>query len=265
MGVAVQQQVTSRISAEVQWNKRWFYGYYVSRNLAVDPAADWNDLQHHRAGRFAASGWRRLRDQRTARHRRRPSSDRRTTGSGGGQLRRRVPVLERRRPDRGDARQRRAHVPGRHEHRADGPGSVQRVEQLPDALRRRCRWPSASRAGLQAFGAPVGHGAGPVLPSGVGLPDAVPRPHAVPGAEGRRRGLGTYPEQAGRQLAGNYNVPSAIIAQSLGRAPSGGVANVTVNLITPGRSMATASTSSTCDSRRSSASVNAHEGLAGHV
>ena len=38
-GVAVQQQVTSRISVEVQWNKRWFYGYYVSRNLALEPVA----------------------------------------------------------------------------------------------------------------------------------------------------------------------------------------------------------------------------------
>ncbi len=39
-GVAVQQQLTSRISAEVQWNKRWFDGYYVSRNTAISPS-DW--------------------------------------------------------------------------------------------------------------------------------------------------------------------------------------------------------------------------------
>src|SRR4029078_10845018 len=38
----------------------------------------------------------------------------------------------------------------------------------------------------------------------------------------------------GAQLAGNYNIPAGIIAQSLGRAPSGGVANVTVNIVTPG-------------------------------
>ena len=41
LGLAVQQQLTSRISAEVQWNKRWFNGYYVSRNQAVQ-ASDWN-------------------------------------------------------------------------------------------------------------------------------------------------------------------------------------------------------------------------------
>src|SRR5580765_2038950 len=44
----------------------------------------------------------------------------------------------------------------------------------------------------------------------------------------------TYQSKPGAQLAANYNVPSAIIAQSLGRAPSGGVANVSVNLVTPG-------------------------------
>ena len=41
LGLAVQQQLTSRISAEVQWNKRWFNGYYVSRNQAVQ-ASDWS-------------------------------------------------------------------------------------------------------------------------------------------------------------------------------------------------------------------------------
>ena len=35
-------------------------------------------------------------------------------------------------------------------------------------------------------------------------------------------------------MAANYNVPAAVVAQSLGRPPSGGVANVTVNLIEPG-------------------------------
>ena len=42
VGVAVQQQVTSRISAELQWNKRWFYGYYIPYNQALNPATDWN-------------------------------------------------------------------------------------------------------------------------------------------------------------------------------------------------------------------------------
>jgi hypothetical protein len=44
----------------------------------------------------------------------------------------------------------------------------------------------------------------------------------------------TFQSKPGQQLAANYNVPAAVIAQSLGRAPAGGVANVTVNLVTPG-------------------------------
>jgi len=43
-----------------------------------------------------------------------------------------------------------------------------------------------------------------------------------------------YQSKPGAQLSANYNVPAATIAQSLGRAPSGGVANVAVNLVTPG-------------------------------
>ena len=44
----------------------------------------------------------------------------------------------------------------------------------------------------------------------------------------------TFRSNPGAQLAANYNVPAAVVAQSLGRPPSGGVANVTVNLIEPG-------------------------------
>jgi hypothetical protein len=44
----------------------------------------------------------------------------------------------------------------------------------------------------------------------------------------------TFQSKPGAQLAANYNMPAATVAQFLGRAPSGGVANVTVNLVTPG-------------------------------
>jgi hypothetical protein len=61
------------------------------------------------------------------------------------------------------------------------------------------------------------------------------------------RGLGSYvipkidaqvsavfQSKPGQLLSANYAVPSATIAQTLGRAPSGNVTNVTVNLIEPG-------------------------------
>src|SRR5262249_31448812 len=71
--------------------------------------------------------------------------------------------------------------------------------------------------------------------------------HLASGFLTQFRGIGTYQvpkvdveisasiqSKPGAQLAANYNVPANIIAQSLGRAPSGGVANVTVNIVTPG-------------------------------
>lgn len=45
---------------------------------------------------------------------------------------------------------------------------------------------------------------------------------------------GTFRSDPGLPLAANYAVPSAAVAESLGRAPSGGVPNVVVNLLAPG-------------------------------
>src|SRR5205814_6646985 len=54
----------------------------------------------------------------------------------------------------------------------------------------------------------------------------------------------TFQSKPGQQLSANYNMPSvrtattpasqAVVADFLGRAPSGGVSNVSVNLVTPG-------------------------------
>src|SRR6185295_3714019 len=45
---------------------------------------------------------------------------------------------------------------------------------------------------------------------------------------------GVVQSKPGALLSANYAVPSAVVAQSLGRPPSGNVTNVTVNLVTPG-------------------------------
>ena len=97
----------------------------------------------------------------------------------------------------------------------------------------------------------VGHGAGTVLPPRVRLPHAVQglSSYQVPKVDVEVSA--TFQSKPGAQLAANYNVPAATIAGFLGRAPSGGVANVTVNISRRARSMATASTSSICASRRS--------------
>jgi hypothetical protein len=45
---------------------------------------------------------------------------------------------------------------------------------------------------------------------------------------------GVFQSKPGAQLAANYAVPAAVVAQSLGRLPSGNVTNVTINLVKPG-------------------------------
>jgi hypothetical protein len=45
---------------------------------------------------------------------------------------------------------------------------------------------------------------------------------------------GVYQDKPGPMLLANYAVPAAVVAQSLGRLPSGNVPNVTVNLLKPG-------------------------------
>ena len=43
-----------------------------------------------------------------------------------------------------------------------------------------------------------------------------------------------FQSKPGAQLSANYAVPAAVVAQSLGRPPSGNVTNVTINLVQPG-------------------------------
>ena len=46
---------------------------------------------------------------------------------------------------------------------------------------------------------------------------------------------GTFQSKPGVQLLANYNVPTAVVAQTLGRPLSGGAANVTLDLLNPGQ------------------------------
>jgi hypothetical protein len=90
----------------------------------------------------------------------------------------------------------------------------------------------------------VGIGAGLV---GSTVSTTSPYCHVAYGLLTQLRGLGTYTipkidlqlsgvfqSKPGALLSANYAVPAVVVAQSLGRLPSGNVTNVTVNLIEPG-------------------------------
>jgi hypothetical protein len=234
-GVAVQQQLLSRMSVELQWNKRWFDGFYVPRNLAI-PTNAWttysitapSDSRLPNGGGYAVSG---LADVDPAffgrtNYQVQPASDygeQYQHWSG-------FDVTLAMRQTKGITFQ-------------GGTSTGQTVQdicgvssQVPEAmLPPQALAIGVNSPGFQAFTVTQG-GYTPMQYC-----------HLKSGFLTQFRGLGgyqvpkidvevsaTYQSKPGQQLAANYNIPAAIIAQSLGRAPAGGVANVTVNLITPG-------------------------------
>ncbi|HUK34053.1 MAG TPA: hypothetical protein VLV86_09100, partial [Vicinamibacterales bacterium] len=236
VGVAVQQQVTSRISAEVQWNKRWFYGYYVARNLALDPVADWNvysitapvDSRLPGGGGYAVSG---LHD---------------VVPSKFGQSNFQIQAAD----NFGNQYQYWSGVDFNVAIRATRGLSFQGGTSTGQTVRDLCSVSNGLPDALLAAQAPA---------IGVTIPGFTPLNgiqvgmapgqycHLESGFLTQFRGLSSYQvpkvdvevsatfqSKPGAQLAANYNIPAATIAQSLGRLPSGGVANVTVNLVAPG-------------------------------
>jgi hypothetical protein len=100
----------------------------------------------------------------------------------------------------------------------------------------------AVRANLPELNSAVGPGL-----VGSTVSPTSPYCHVAYGVLTQARGLATYvipkvevqvstvfQSKPGALLAANYNVPSAAIAQSLGRAPAGNPANVSINLLPPG-------------------------------
>jgi hypothetical protein len=235
-GVALQQQVTPRISAEVQWNKRWFYGYYVPRNLALDPVADWNaynivapvDSRLPGGGGYTITG---LHDQALNKF---------------GQANFQIQAAN----DFGNQYQYWSGVDLTVAMRATHGLSFQGGTSTGQTVRDLC---SVSNNLPDALLAAV------PLAIGVNVPGFTPLNgiqagmapgqycHLESGFLTQFRGLSsylvpkvdvevsaTYQSKPGAQLAANYNMPAAQVATFLGRLPSGGVANVTTNLVTPG-------------------------------
>ena len=66
------------------------------------------------------------------------------------------------------------------------------------------------------------------------LPHAVPRPLVLRHPEDRCQVSAVFQSKPGPAIVANWAVPAAVVAQSLGRPPAGGVPNVTVNLLDAG-------------------------------
>jgi carboxypeptidase family protein len=236
VGVAIQQQLTSRISAEVQWNKRWFYGYYVSRNLALDPTSDWTtynitapvDPRLPNGGGYAIAG---LHDQ---------------IPSKFGQSNYQIQAAD----NYGNQYQYWSGVDVTVAMRASKGLTFQGGTSTGQTVRDLCDVSNALPDALQpsvplAIGVSV-PGFTPLAGFQLG---AAPNQycHLESGFLTQFRGLGSYDvpkvdvqvsasfqSKPGAQLAANYFMPAATVAQFLGRAPSGGVPNVAINLVTPG-------------------------------
>jgi len=237
LGLAVQQQLTSRVSLEVQWNKRWFDGYYVTRNTAISPS-DWQaynitaptDARLPNGGGYTVTGLHDIAPTKFG------IAQYQIQGAGNygldGSFQRwsGVDINLAARAIKGLTFQ-------------GGTSTGQTVQDI-------CSATNAVPDFLQAS---------VPLAIGVTVPGLVPLNgvqsgmapgqycHLASGYLTQFRGLGnyevpkidvevsaTFQSKPGQQLAANYNMPAAQVAQFLGRAPSGGVANVTVNLVEPG-------------------------------
>jgi hypothetical protein len=235
IGVAVQQQLASRVSVEVQYNKRWFYGQYVTRNLAVQPS-DWTlygitapvDPRLPGGGGNAITG---LYDINPALFGQVNYQVQAASNYGvHSQYWDGVDVNFSVRPVHGVAFQ-------------GGTSTGQTVQdfcevagKVPESLA-----PAVTTGiGISIPGLSILNG------GAVGLTPAQ-YCHVASGFLTQFRGLSSYQipkvdveigatfqSKPGAQLAANYPIPAAVIAQSLGRLPAGSVPNVTVNLITPG-------------------------------
>jgi hypothetical protein len=240
-GVAIQQQLTSRISAEVQWNKRWFDGYYVSRNTAISPA-DWQsynitapvDARLPGGGGYTISDLHDIAPNRfgQANFQVQPAGNYGLDGSF--QRWSGVDVTVAMRASKGLTFQ-------------GGTSTGESVMDIcgvsntvPDALL--ASQPLAIGVNVPGF-SPF-NGIMPFAQLGMAPGQYC---HIESGFLTQFRGLSSYQvpkidvevsatfqSKPGALLAANYNIPAATIAGFLGRAPSGGVANVTVNLVAPG-------------------------------
>jgi len=223
LGVSLQQQLASRASVEVAYSRRWYHGFTLNDNLLVN-AADYSpysvvapaDSRLPGGGNYTVSG---LYD---------------VAPTKSGQISNLVTDSQ----SYGDEYQYFNGVDLTLNVRMrDGltfQGGTSTGKTIADAC--------GVRASLPELNVAIGAG----LATSTVSPTS-PYCHADYGWLTQFRGLASYTiprvgvqvsgvmqSKPGALLAANYAVPAATVQQSLGRAPSGNVTNVTVNLIAPG-------------------------------
>jgi hypothetical protein len=239
VGLAVQQQLAARVAVEVQYNKRWFYGQYVTRNLAVQPS-NWTkynitapvDSRLPNGGGYPINGLYDIDPSLFGRvnyevQNAKNYGEESQYWSG-------VDVNFSVRPTNGLTFQ-------------GGTSTGQTVQDfcgtanaLPESL-----LPVVSTGiGISIPGRQILNNLAGSAPVG---PTPTQYCHTTSGFLTQFRGLGSYQvpkidveigatfqSKPGQQLGANYNVPASIVSAALGRPVAGNVANVNVNLIQPG-------------------------------
>ena len=223
LGVSLQQQILPRASIEVAYSRRWFHGFTLNDNLLVRPS-DYStfsvtaplDSRLPGGGGYTVSGLYDINPTLFGQI----SNFVTDSGTYGRwyQYFNGVDVTVNVRTQGGFTFQ----------------GGTSTGQNVADACE--------VRANLPELSATIGAGL-----VGSALSPSSPYCHVAYGVLTQLRGLAAYTipridlqvssvfqSKPGTLLAANYAVPSAVVAQSLGRAPAGNVTNVTVNLVAPG-------------------------------
>ena len=223
VGVSIQQQILPRASVEVAYNRRWFTGFTLNDNLFVQ-SSDYTQysVTAPRDSRLPGGGGQVL------------SGLFDVSPSLAGQINNYVTDSR----QYGDWSQYFNGVDVTLNVRTRAGLTFQGGTSTGQSVADNC----AVRANLPELN--VGIGAGLV---GSTVSPTSPYCHVAYGVLTQLRGLsaytipkidllvsGVFQSKAGPLLRADYAVPSAVVAQSLGRAPAGNVTSVTVNLVEPG-------------------------------
>jgi len=223
LGISVQQQIASRASVEVAYSRRWYSGFTVTDNQLVT-AGDYtqysitapNDSRLPNGGNYPVTGLFDVNPNRSGQ-----ISNLITDSRGYGEEYQYFNGLD-------------FTLNVRMRNGLTVQGGTSTGKTIADAC--------GVRANLTELNIAIGAG----LATSTVSPTS-PYCHADYGWLTQFRGLATYTipkidvqfsgvlqSKPGALLAANYAVQAATVAQSLGRAPSGNVTSVTVNLIAPG-------------------------------